>query len=264
MGDSFGTYASLPSAASAGAGGRHRTTDSYYDVIVSDGAAWRHLIGGVECKPVNDAGFSWVNQGTASYAQQGGAIVLTAPPGGTSLNAAMRVQTVPASGFQVTCLAFLNEMSQSDSGGGPVFYEASSGRVIAVGLGGSGSLRFNANRYVSATDKTGATSVFNLDVRTLVGANYLWTRMRMLAGVLTWYFSGDGVYFEPLGSEAADSHFDTAPSHIGFSADGANATYSTIITVVDWKVELLGAARASRHISDSLSSSVRRSLRAIY
>jgi len=248
MADSFGSYASLPSAVTAGAGSKHRTTDSYYDQIVSDGANWRYTIGGAGVKPVDNSNFAWFNQGTASYAQQGGAIVLTNPPGDAGLDLAVRAEPVPTSDFQVTSLMFLNEAGQGDAGGGPLFYESSSGRSISTGLGGGGGNRFNAIRYLSLTNKTGLSVVHDLDVRVAMAGNYLWTRQRFQGGQLSWYFSGDGVDFLPLASEAASGHFTSGgPTHIGFAADGANATYSTLITVVSWKVELLGGV--ARHYS---------------
>jgi hypothetical protein len=138
--NSIGTYSSRPTADSNLVGRIYRTTDGPY-IYRDNGSSWDAFGPIYNCVPLDDSGFSWVNQNGASVDSSGGSVILSNfNTAGTSLSISMRVKTAPSTPYSIE-IAFqpywtFGTAFQSIMFG---FRESSSGKLHNYGLDLQGS-----------------------------------------------------------------------------------------------------------------------------
>lgn len=140
-----GAYSSLPSAGKEGR--LYLPDDSVYQ-LRDTGSAWSHFFGsyGKVTNPPS-AGWSWVNQGSATLSTVGGVPVM-ACDGNSSLNLRLRVRSAPSTPYTITtAMSYTGEAS--DGGGGLYIRENATGEIIRFGIDGAGKIR--CTKYTSAT-----------------------------------------------------------------------------------------------------------------
>ncbi len=150
-----GTFASLPSAGTAGR--TYYFTDSVYDFAYDTGSAWQYFRDGKRMYDPTLQSWSWVNQGSAAVSTSNGGIRMTAGVGSISNNVHLYVKTAPSPPYTVT-VAFIADYFSVDYMEYGVGWRDSAAGFIA-GVIGSRTWGFaNQNRYLAFQKWTNPTT----------------------------------------------------------------------------------------------------------
>lgn len=184
---------------------------AYDDEFTADSSAW-----------------SWVNQGTATYAIGASCLSVTAP-GVDGDNFRMRVKSVTGSFDLRAKITVQPTVLANYATGGFLLRNSTSGKLISLALSynsGNGGWTFLCANFTNPTTpqsviRVGPYSSMTIYVRcTNNGTN------------LDLYYSADGRVWTQIGSVAL-SAFIGSVDQFGIYADSANESYSTT-TICDW------------------------------
>lgn len=146
--NSYGAYASLP--ASCTAGDRYLTSDSIYEFACTASNTWRAFNTSTLHVIPPSAGWSWVNQGSATVTYSLGYGYLSAP---ASAADSLRMQTRSASApYTVTArIRVKANDTQNYFAGGLMCRNSGSGEIINFGIAGNGGVKVISYYHSSPT-----------------------------------------------------------------------------------------------------------------
>ena len=234
------TYAQRPAAGNAGR--RIVLTDAMIPDWVDDGTQWRPMVGGLALgyEPPTSGSFIAVNQGTSTLTTLSGSLLLTAFPDGTANNRHLYVQNAPATPYTLTVGMILNIWpAPNPTMGGLCFRESSTGKFVEF------ITYFTNNSNHFATDKATAPngSFTGYDDGAVQPGwstqGIIWLRIRDDGTNLSWFWSQDGVSFQPWLSVRPRTDFlASGPNQIGLLVQSLDTTAGRFVymNVLSWQV----------------------------
>jgi len=165
------------------------------------------------------ADFTWVNQGTATAIDSTTGLLMSAPQTPlTSANLRVLVKAAPPTPYHLTVKYVPNGISQNFLGGGLVWRNSSSGKLIFL------DFQSHDDKYEQVIKYYNNASSFNsfTAARNIMdpGAGF-WIRIQDSGSMRTAYTSRDGENFTSLGYSEASSDFMSA-DQVGFCIDSQN------------------------------------------
>lgn len=210
----YSAYASPPG--SPVAGDLWLPSDGVH-ILVYSGSVWVPR-GIAEPMTLPTIGSAWVNQGGATCAVVGGAVVLYAPAS-TTQNMRIRTFTAPSLPYTFTVKMRVTGKPATDYfDGGIGWRESGTGEVVGIGVGYAGGQRFAIAKFDSPT-------VYNSDYVNFSGAllyEPTWLRIREDASNREVYTSQDGFNWEKVHT-IGRTDFLTADQYVIY-ANAPNAT----------------------------------------
>lgn len=175
--------------------------------------------------------YTWTNQGTASIDTSHGGVDLIAPAtAGISLR--IRKKAAPAAPYTITAAFMLTVPINTGSGGGLLWRESSTGKLVCLRLVYNGLFQLNISKFDSPT-------VFNSDYSTLTNASgwmapgIFWVQIKDDNTNRKVMYSSDGYNFIERHS-IGRTDFLTA-DEVGFFADSSGAAAeNTILSLLHW------------------------------
>ncbi len=181
--------------------------------------------------------YSWVNQGSASEAVNGNALVLTVPnTSGTNVRA--RTESMGANTTLTAQFAFTSAYKDNLIGG-IGFRESGTSKLITMGIQNSPTFayRLQIDAWNSATSFS--SGLFN---STSLGGMHNWVSFRLVytagsPGTIAFQVSNDDLNWETTFSQNANAFFTTAPDEWFFFIFADNASGSSYVTLYSWKTQ---------------------------
>lgn len=174
--------------------------------------------------------YSWINQGSATETAVQNALVVHAPATNSGISLNMRIAPISTNTSVTTSFICSYAMNDNEATGCVIgFYEAASGKAegfqIVLGF-------VQVNRWNTPTSFGGNQLNANKAGTT---TQVLWVRMTISGGVISFFYSLDGVNFAFAYSEASNAFFNTAPDNWFYGVDVQGATNDAFNTLLSWK-----------------------------
>lgn len=174
--------------------------------------------------------YSWVNQGSATETTVQNALVVHAPAANTGISLNMRRSPISTTTTLTSAFVCSYAMNDTEATGCVIgFYEAGSGKAegfqIVQGF-------VQVNRFASPTSF--GANVLNAN-KAGSTTQVVWVRLTITGGVITFYYSLDGVNFAFAYSEASNAFFNTAPDNWFYGVDVQGPTNDAFTTLLSWK-----------------------------
>lgn len=198
-------------------------------MVITDGAY--SGVGGYWAAPSKPAlsNFAWINQGTATAAENGDGIYLLAPAvSGDNLRVLKK--SAPATPYTITAMILPMYYPQNYNQCGLCWRQSSDGKLVTFDVSNNGGLKLE-------TLKFNGPSSFNA-AYTQIGFNYIcpiWLRIADDGTNRITSWSLDGYNFMQVYS-VGRTDFMTA-DEVGFYANSCNGTYPAAIKLLSWKEE---------------------------
>jgi len=229
-------YANKPAA---GVKGRlFLPTDGLF-LEYDDGAAWHQYGPYKRFKAPPQTGWSWVNQGNATAAFVGSALVLEDPDldattpqlrlyvrpltvGATSLVAAFTYNGI---GTDVPCMGICaRDVGGSDDGNFTAF---------GLRLQASPSNPFTILHFKHYTSPTAVEASPSFDGRQMMPVRVVWVKYEWAGNYKRWYWSGDGINWIKWSEDTLTSY--NTPTQFGVFIDPVNNNQRVSLSLVHWE-----------------------------
>jgi hypothetical protein len=229
---SAGTFASLPGSPVSGQ--FYLFTNSIYDMAIYQSSAWIYLKDGLSLTP--PAGFSWMNQSTATLNTTNGGEIITSAVGANAPNLNIRYVTYPSAPFTRTLCCRIGLFN----GGGHAATNGSAGLIISDGTKVETLCFYGPSSTGTFNIQTGPTAT-NVNANVITGAAWVpgeglvWFRMDdgvTTSAKRTFFLSFDGITFIQIYQES-NTQFLT-PTRIGYYADAYDTGTYTVLDVLHW------------------------------
>lgn len=146
-----------------------------------------------------DAKWSWRNQSTSTWVQDGTGVGVMAVPASAGQNVRVLEQTAPVGNFTMTMKFARTIVIDSTTYFGPCFINNSSGKLFqfSIATPGAGKQKTRGNRWTTATSYS--VNVIDRDLDGLGG--YVYMKVVYDGTTLSGYISADGKAWSLIGSE---------------------------------------------------------------
>lgn len=209
-------YASIPAASAAGL----LTLITDGATLARDGGAAHVYYGPIwRVVPLDQSGWSWVNQGSASVTQ-GKGIVFLAVPGAGGTNVRGRVTSAPAAPYVITAAVMPSLPGGTHAFAGIGFRESSSGKIFDLHIYNNGGGTQEVIRVVKWTNETTVSTV-PVARGVVAQRGPVWLRIEDNNTNVIFSTSPDGVNWIQLFSEARGSFMSGGggPTQVGLFAE---------------------------------------------
>jgi len=213
-------------------------TDGQF-IEYDDGAAWHKYGPYRRLKAPPQTGWSWVNQGNATAAFVGSALVLEDPDldattpqlrlyvrpltvGATSLVAAFTYNGI---GTDVPCMGICaRDVGGSDDGNFTAF---------GLRLQASPSNPFTILHFKHYTSPTAVEASPSFDGRQMMPVRVVWVKYEWAGNYKRWYWSGDGINWIKWSEDTLTSY--NTPTQFGVFIDPVNNNQRVSLSLVHWE-----------------------------
>jgi hypothetical protein len=243
-------------------GKQYARKNANWDEIASSGGASLYLALGPDIPPVapdawddefsadsgpsGTAAWSWMNQGSSTYAIQGGALMITGPAESPDTLRGL-VKAFNGSGsWSITAKVSLQGNLHSGNGSGILLRNSSTGRILQLYLNAGTAQTIGFCRY--STYNAWASTIANM---ANVQFHKAYLRLSSNGTSIAAAYSLDGEIFTTIATEAL-SNYISSIDQVGFHVDHANASYSAE-AVCSW-IRRNWVPAASRSFIDSCST----------
>ncbi|HYE72638.1 MAG TPA: hypothetical protein VEF04_04870 [Blastocatellia bacterium] len=180
-------------------------------------------------RPPALAGFTAVNQGSATAAESRGAIELVAPTSGTD-NLRIWKKSAPATPYTITAAFMPTLIGSNYVRCGLLWRESSTGKVVSHDITYGGGWQWGVTKWTDAT-------TYSADYRLIPAmvSHIIWLRINDDGSNRKCSVSFDGRNFVEIHS-VGRTDFITA-NEVGFEINVNNSTYAAAVTLLSWKEE---------------------------
>ncbi len=202
-----------------------------YGISAVLGGSFNNLLNFTRTPPV-DAGFSWVNQGTASVVDTSGLGIYLKAPAAASDNFRLRVKNNPFTKFTIIACFIANKPAADFSGVGMVWRQSSDGKIITFGFvhgATTGKEGIQIGKYTSVT----TFSAEYTKIPITFGSAPFFMKISDDGTNRICSFSSDGTNYYAIHT-VGRTDFLTA-DQIGFYANANNASFDTAVTLLSWQ-----------------------------
>lgn len=229
-------YGPIAARPAAGVAGRvYIPSDSYYDLLYDDGAAWIYRArDGQTCTPPVAADFTAVNSPTVT-AQTNGAIVVSAAAAGGD-NIRSYVMAAPATPWVKTFRIAPLFAARNYPLCGVLLRESATSRIMFFGPATNQSGDTNSLAVACYNNNTTfATNTVLWPNGSIVLFGSVILRVGDTGSNVTFSYSADGVNFLQMHSQSRTGFFTVGPDQVGVMVNPNNATYGVtcVLTAVD-------------------------------
>lgn len=217
-------HASPP--ATPGAGDLWLPTDSFYAYRYS-GSLWVPWGPIYPMTPPVDGDFAWINQGSATIINTGGALYLKTPTTAGE-NVRMRVKTAPSPPYTITAAFMLDWWIQAYHSGGLLFRQISDGKLHTLGI--TATLGISSLKWTSAT---ASFAYYVSPIGTVVIRPLWWMQISDDGTNRIVRLSMDGYNWDVIGTIGRTDYLTA--DQVGFFAFAQDTTRDGGLTLLSWK-----------------------------
>lgn len=226
-----GSITSLPTTPRQG--DIYYPTDSIYDSLIYNSAAWQYQYRGMKVTPPAGT-FAWINQGSSTVTKQtNGVWSLNAPSNGASDSFRIYDMAAPSTPYTKIFRFRASIYAQNYSAVGIVFRESATGKLVVFEIGYQDADQINGLhplvwvRVAKFNSPTSYNSVYSgneqQQIALLTGASEFCFKVGDDGTNLTFSWSNDnGINFFNLLTVARNDFLTTAPDHVGMALNPNN------------------------------------------
>jgi len=164
---------------------------------------------------LDQSGYTWFNQGTASVAQGSGLVYLHGPSQ-SALNVRGRITTTPATPYTITALCICGLGTTNNTFVGLCWQENSTGKLVLHGPVTATFGSVNLMQHQNYTNPNTFSSVVASENHLISDQFVVYLRINDDGVNLTTFYSFDGVNFRQLGQQGRTVFMAGGPDHVGF------------------------------------------------
>ena len=181
-------------------------------------------------KPLDQSGWSWVNQGGATVTQANGVVYMTGPTQ-AGRNSRLRVTAAPATPYTVTALLVSALPAVNFTWAGLAWRESGTGKIIEHYRIQSGAIE-----GVKNTNETTFSAGFGASLPLLVGSlTPHWLRITDDGTNLKTFYSIDGINWVQVNSEGRTVFMAGGPNQIGITVAAQGGGVHQM-SVLSWEI----------------------------
>lgn len=172
--------------------------------------------------------WAWVNQGSATLTSSNGIETIIAPANAVP-HLKIRTTSLPATPYTITARLTGTTPTINYIRMGIGLRESATGKLRTICT--SSGLNLAVETWTDAVTYGGAVKQF-----TFYRAGDLWLKIYNDGTNITWSYSGDGIYFDPVDVAVKANGFTTAADQGFFFIDTNNATLGASVTLLSWLI----------------------------